>query len=514
MNLIKMLQFPTPKKATTGSGGATQTITTREGLQKWLRGDEPAPIQDTADNVAWWYGAMGRITRLIADAEVEVATYDDETYTPVVDHPFEALWRDPNPYQSGREVLRRWCQGLYYYGESFLFLVMRRFPEVEALQVLHPALVDVVGGRAGPVDHYVFWPDGRGVGKRHVNIPGYQVIMSRFPDPRDASGVRGLAPLRAAAAGIAADYAMARWGNNFFGKAGGIPMAVVSYPDTLTQSAAATVEDSFVNLTSGSRRDPIVIPAGQLDVKVIDFEPDKMAFDALRTLNRKTIEYVLGIPEGISSDSATRANSTVARLTMIEQLIWPLAQMLAADLNTQWPGRLPAERFQIREMRERDLQVLSQLQAERKNYWTVNELRAEDGKEPLDGQEWDDQPAALALKGGNSPMLPAAEEPEGSEPQGGPDDAEVLADGDGGVGDEDDVAVGNDAERSVLQAVMDWANWQGMVSRAHVAGRDLPLDFASEAIPDHALAGCRRELAALDAGDRVGPVFRRWREVV
>lgn len=546
MNIWKALAPPT--KAA-GMGGNTTVLRTPEERQDWIRGHLADNTESMAQKVAWWYGGVNKIARMMSAARIQVAEYQDEAYTPVVDHPIELAMKRPNAFQSKRELLYRWTQSMFHRGEAFLFIGVDG-NDVGEIQLLHPALIDVVGSKERVIDHYDYHPDGKGPGRRSERIEPDQIIMSRFPDPRDVTGVRGMAPLTAASMGLVAEWSMQRWGNNFFGKSGGLPMAIISTPPDADRGTQVLIEDNFEASTADGRRDPIVVPAGQIDIKTIDFQPDQMGFDALRGINRQMIEYILGIPEALASNDANRANSSNARLGLIETLIWPLVELLVADMNTQWPigtgGLTALQEFQAEDMKERNEKAHDDRQKRLEATQSTNEIRAEDGKDPIDvkalmplfpklsedegGEQalealFDEMPAALAKVvvvnlvkpkpqpvppelGGppdpNKPMPPGGDQNKDTDPpKGDPPDPKKT--------DDDDV---NADARSYQRMVIELAGWRAKAYRAAKAGEPLPLEYDAEEIPEYIADGLKIDLAAEGAENRIGTIFRDWQEAL
>ena len=553
MNLLKMIAPPTRQ------GGQIPSTEYYQDRQAWIRGNDPDGPTHKENQVAWWYGGLGKIARLVSAAKFQVTEYKDEAHTPVVDHRIERALHHPNALQSWREILYRWTLSMHTYGEAFLFVAPGKttLAEVGEIQLIHPSLIEVKGSPKAAVEQYLYYPKGKGPGKKVERIPREQIIMSRFPDPRDISGVRGLAPLEAAHMGITGDYLKARWGNNFFGKSGGLPQALVAYPSGVNEKTAKKIEDTFVSMTSDGRRDPVVVPAGQLDIKVLDFEPDKMGFDTLRTMDRQQIEYTLGLPEGHASGDANRANASNARIALIDSLVWPLVELLVADFNTQWPMSIGGwdpikNRFQAEEMRQKDEEQHDKQQRRRESTWSINEIRAEDGKDPVDVKalvdlfpKIEDDKALEALfselpakvandvlaalvkpKKDPPPNLPPA--PGG--PPGPPDpNADPGADPNADPGKDpgtdppnpnppdpgktDPADMDPDA-RAYRDQVLEMAAWRQKATKAASDGEPLPTDFRTDHLPGYIADGIRTDLAADGASDRVSLIFRDWMEAL
>ncbi|MEQ9091797.1 MAG: phage portal protein [Balneola sp.] len=105
--------------------------------------------------------------------------------------------------------------------------------------------------------------------------------------------------------------------------------------------------------------------------------------------NKDDLQFITGVPEGLFSKNANRANSESAERTLIQYTIQPLANTICSQLTSQFERLFKAKKGVLRivapdlmpldkefEMMERE----SQLRTGQRN---INEFRVKDGEQPI-----------------------------------------------------------------------------------------------------------------------------------
>lgn len=358
---------------------------------------------------AWVYSNIAAIAREFSAAQLVVKERNGEELNDVDNHELEQRWRKPNLVMSRSYLAEYWIYSRYLFGESYLFLA----PKGKSIGELWP----VPAQRMTPIPdenlvikeyHYKVRPDQQ----RPIVIPAEYIVYSRTPNPFNP--LRGLPPLDAAMLAVDTDLGQAVWNRNFFSEFNAVPHAVISLkPDVLDTDFVRFREELF-DFFGGTQRRTMVARGGDVDVKVFGATQKEMDFLGGREMNKAEIDRVFGIPEGYWSASATRANSSHAGSVLTNNVIWPLLVSLAEDLqNALVPEWFPPDtEITFEDIRPRDRELALRETASRLSYWTLNELRQEDGKEPLDGEIFELLPAqaAIAIAGTGVIDLPSEDE--------------------------------------------------------------------------------------------------------
>lgn len=342
---------------------------------------------------AWVYSNIAAIAREFSAAQIVVKVRTGEDLKDVTNHELEQLWRKPNPIMSRSFVAEYWAYSRFLFGESYLYMA----PAGSKIKELWP----IPAQRMTPVQdetlvireyHYKVRPDSK-----PTVIPAEYVLYSRTPNPFNP--LRGLPVMNAAMLAIDTDLAQAQWNRNFFGKFNAVPSAVISLKPDVLETDFIRFRQELFDFFGGTNRRTMVARGGDVDVKMFGTSQKEMDFLGGRELNKAEIDRVFGIPEGYWSADATRANSSHAGGVLTNNVIWPMLVGLAEDLNnalvpTWYPDNIVIE---FEDIRPRDRELALRETASRLSYWTINELRHEEGKDDLDGEIFELLPATAAL---------------------------------------------------------------------------------------------------------------------
>ena len=225
----------------------------------------------------------------------------------------------------------------------------------------------------------------------------------------------GLSPIEYAAEAIRAGLAAERFGSGFFDD-GGHPSSIVYSDQELTPEQALDVKKAYVDATRGNR-EPAVMGSG-LKVEQIQVNPSDSQFLELQRFVVETVARFCRVPPAMvyaamSGQSVTYANATQADLHYLKHsldgYLVRIEQALSALLpkprqvkfNRSALLRADAEsRHKVFDMRLKNQTI------------TVNEVRALEDEEPLEGDEFNHptKPPTPA-----APVAPAPKPQEGDE---------------------------------------------------------------------------------------------------
>lgn len=307
-----------------------------------------------------------RCVRLIAEAAASAPL----KVTPV-DHPLAALLAQPNPEQTGVELLEAFFGRLQVAGNAYLEAVSLDGDAPRELYGLRPDRMAVIPGPRG-------WP----IGWEHRagrEVTRYERDPVSLVSPilhlklfHPADDWYGLSPMAAAAYAIDIHNAGGAWNKALIDNAarpsGALVYAGPSGSERLTPDQfdrlKAELESAHTGAANAGR--PLLLEGG-LDWKPMSLSPADMDFIEARHAAAREIALAFGVPPmllGIPGDN-TYANYKEANLALLRQTALPLALKAAAAIE-MWLGRRwsgPAARVRV------DLDSVPGLSAEREALW-------------------------------------------------------------------------------------------------------------------------------------------------
>ncbi len=448
--------------------------------------DEQAAMK--ALQVSWVYAGIAEIARLMSVAQLEVVEVEGEDTAQVIDHPLERIWNAPNRFMGRSYLIENWVWSKYLGGAAYMYTAPDQSTatstgwEIGEIWPLPTFLMRIVGDGKDYIKGYNFFKDG--FSAKPVFFPAEVVLYSRFPDPFDPTFRGGMSPLKAARIAYEMDYNQSKWNMSFFSKHSAIPNTIVSTRPEISEADFRRFRDELFSFYGGNEQRTMVARGGDVKVEALGFSQKDMDFITSREMSRKEIDRVLGFPEGYWSESANRANAQNARTTFIDGTIWSLMVSLAEDLNAQlspnYAGLQENQRIQFADIRHRDRELLRREQDSRRHYWTVNELRQVDDKDPLPGEQFEHVPASLA-------SVQATGDP-GDNSAGN------------GQGSELDI-------RSVDHRPLELKRWETKALRRLKAGKAAACDFKSDHLGGDVTDEIKADLEAAASEEEVRAVF-------
>lgn len=333
-------------------------------------------------------------------------------------HPFLDVWNAPNPWMGRAFVLQYYMWQLQLFGQAYLY--MAPFDDGESFAEIWPIpslFMRPVPGQ----DKFIEW--------FHYKVPGTKdkgflidadyVVYSRFADPFDLRG--GMPPLESGFTAAQSDILQRKWNRDFFGQHNALPSAVISTKPDVSKGDFIRFKEELYTFYGAGQRRTMVARGGEIDVKLLQLGQREMDFIEGRNFSKSEVDRAFGIPEGFWTESANLANARHAKAVVIENAVYPRLLQLAEDLQTQYIKRMfPGMKVYFEDIRPRNIEMDIRVADARKSTWTVNQLRAEEGLDPLTSSPlWDEVPAEVALREYKAtttpsvePVLPVEEDPE------------------------------------------------------------------------------------------------------
>lgn len=346
-----------------------------------------------AMTTAWSYSDIDLISTRLASTEFEIKRRvkkgkkgEDSELEDVKGHPAQTLLRMPNTLMSGSFLVDMVTTWFLLRGNGYIFISsqgpgtgspMELWPLEAANVTPRPDTAHLGRGAFSGrliVDYDVL------VNGQLQTLPGENVIHWRTVNPWDYW--QGLSPLVALNSALNIDFFQSTWLGSFYGEDNAVPSSIISLPPEITddifEESAKLIRQEFA-----AKRRTAITRAGDMKVEVIEQSIKDMELIGSREFNRKLIDRVFGVPEGLTSGSLSGDSRLAAEITFARNTIQPMLNNLAsamtsrlsylygdADLVVAAPDVVPQDRAM-------DLQEFSA----HKTVMTVNEARKELGLE-------------------------------------------------------------------------------------------------------------------------------------
>ena len=356
---------------------------------------------------AWVWSDVQTIANELSAAELVVKRRNGDTLEDVTNHPLERLWARPNEHMGRTHVVSYWAQSYTLSGRAYLYW-MPGAGGIQEVWPVPPFMMTPIPDPKGFIRGYAF--KGRPE-DAPIIIPTDYITYSHSVNLFDMRD--GLSFLSAAMVAIEGDLAMAQWNRNFFDEQNGIPDGLISVNKDTLDSDLARIRQEIRDFFGGTRRGVAVARETDMKYQAWGRSQKEAEFMQGRAFAAKEVDRALLFPEGYWSETANRANAEQARATMIAGAVWPLAVRLSEDLNISVVPRWYGEDFraEFKDIRPENRELKLHEIAARKDYWTIDELRELDGKDPI-GDVRGQMLVAEIVKGQPTPASAPSQETE------------------------------------------------------------------------------------------------------
>jgi HK97 family phage portal protein len=340
-------------------------------------------------------------------------------------HPVLELLQDINAWSDGYA----WRFGVYYdlhlWGRSFVHMLGT--PTPSELWRMLPHITKVLPDQSDFVGAFLY-----GDGRDEQRYSPDEVLWFRLYDPQDPWG--GLGPVEAWLKTVDASDMIEAFRHDLFQR-GGSPDWVLQNANMRTEQKRAFRKDwrrLFGKLFR--RQENIAIMEGEGELHRLSDSPRDLEFQGGADQVRDMIASALGTPKSLlTSDDVNRANARESDNAFLKYTIWPMVQRFEDTINEQLVSRYGPGLFIMHDspVKEDQMVRIEERKSKLASGWSINEVRAEDGDEPIgpDGDEYlvadglkklsdlitppePPAPAPMPAPAGEAqPEKPAAEEP-------------------------------------------------------------------------------------------------------
>ena len=339
--------------------------------------------------VGWVYACVGVISDEIAGIELKLMTIKNGEKTEVEDHPVMDLIYKANNASTKFDLIKLTFQYLEQTGEAPWFLSFKNgIPQ--SILLLRPDRLTIKPGKDGElIGGYTYKIYGNG-GAQEINLEPYEVMLLKYPDPDQT--LRGKGPLQAAATTYDLDNYSERWNTKFF-KNSATPEAVLATDKVLSKETRERLERKMAQKYQGVENShKTVILEGGLKMEKLTISQKDMDFIEQQRFSRDKILAIFRVPRtalGITDD-VNRANAEATDYVFAKRTIKPKMIGFVEQLNSYLLPLFKGTENMVFDFEDPVPQNVDQNIAKATagingGYLTINEARALNGFDPIDG---------------------------------------------------------------------------------------------------------------------------------
>jgi HK97 family phage portal protein len=378
---------------------------------------DPARALEAYSN--WVYAAIKAIAVEVSSIDFKLFRTGKKNDEQIFDHPLLNVLSAVNDYQTGLELFYLTAAHLEAVGNSFWYLegVEKETDQPLAIHVMVPSKVKVIANREEfptRIQGYQYT-----LGSRIYTFQPYQVLHIKYPDPNDP--IEGIGTVQSIGQWIDADNYAMEFNRRFFlngARVGGIIQsdaaltpAQIEYLKTAFEAAFKGVENAYkiLALPKGTEYKE----AGQTQ-KDMDFSGLSLSMRDRIIAGFKVPRTALGI-----TDDVNRANAEATDYVFAARTIKPIMRFITSYLNEflvprygediylSFTDPVPEDRAQTVDENTKSLGNAP--------WKTVNEVRAEEGYEPVPGGDVVQAPFNFMPVGGSSADITPPKQANGKE---------------------------------------------------------------------------------------------------
>lgn len=341
--------------------------------------DRKASLMKKFETSAYVYACVNKRCEKISQINFEVR---DKKTDEVVESDIIDLLNKPNSYQDKSEFLYTIQALRDLTGEAYIYIEKNALDEVEALHPLNPSRIKPIFDNDNlKISHYEYTKK-QGTTRYEVD----EIIVFRYPKPTDF--LRGQSPLVAGYLPVETEEQLALYHHSIL-KNGGRVEGIMKTKARLDEEQVKSMRSQFQEKLAGAEKSGIpLILHGDMEYVNLGLNPTELSYLKSKNLSRDDIFMLFGIPKVILSqtDGVNYANAKVGIEVFLKETIKPLVDAIVHKLGTS----LVTDEDQYLTYksfipRDEDLQIRKNESGINAGYLTINEVRAIEGYEPVEG---------------------------------------------------------------------------------------------------------------------------------
>ena len=365
---------------------APEMLRASAGQDRWsLWNDnqpDPAKFANLYSNLSWLQSAIDIPAQMAAGQALEVYSRKGEETEEIENHPFEMLLDKPNPLMPRHEFLSATVAFRQIAGNAYWWVnaPSPQSPPSE-LWIIPPDKLTPVPDGYQYLAGYLYED-----GSYKKLIPVEEIVHFKRFNPTNM--FVGLSAVQALTISATGDLAMQRWNTNLFGKNNAKPEGLLAMGNNIPDGDWERLKEDMRKEHGGTTRNLLMmrnLPKEMVSWLQMGISQREMEFIGGRTFTKEEI-YNAVAPglASVLSVNATEANAIAGEATLTAKAIWPILTMLADTITSRllvrYGDNLVAK---FEDPRRQDKALELQTRQVQMKYMTIEELRAEDGLEPL-----------------------------------------------------------------------------------------------------------------------------------
>ena len=349
-----------------------------------------APIMKGEDYLraykGWVYTCVKAIADEVGTLDLILQTRKNDQWQDVDQHIILDLLNNVNGFNTFSDLLKGTESYLDLVGDAFWYLPKgdKTNKPIE-IWLLNPIKITIVKSAEKIIGGYIFHNE------RGDKIPLETSEVIRFAEFNPTSRFNGLGALQAAAVAVDVDRYSAEWNKNFFFNAA-IPSAVLETEEDLTDEQFERLKQEWNDrYTSLDNAHKLAILQAGLKYKPAQLSQKDMEFLEQRRFSRDEILAIFRVPKtilGITED-VNRANAEASEYVFAKRVVQPKMQFITERLNEfllpmfGLDDRFWRFDFESPVPQNRELELKENETGLRAGYMTINEVRGNEGLDPI-----------------------------------------------------------------------------------------------------------------------------------
>ncbi len=367
--------------------------------------------------------AVGRqnLKRLYANASLDPWLTKAVEVEEVTEHPFLELMREVNPYHTGRDLKEFTTMFLDLTGECYWLMIKDGLSVPRQLWTIPAQYMNPVYGDS--LDKAIIGYKYKR-GNVELTLKPEEVVMFTYPNPKNIFS--GFSCIKGVADAVYIQSQMNEFETAMFenrGRVGG----VIEETETIAKTVVTRVKEDLSQKHTGSKKagKMMYLPRGYKFTRDA-MTPTELNFIEGRKVNQIEICSSLDVPFGFFDPSATRANAEAAGYQHSKIGILPRSERFSDKVNEKVLPLFDEKLFCAFDdpvPQNRELILKEQIGHIKGNIKLINEVRAEQGLEPVDGGD------EMLVDNRLIPISMAGAMPEPEAPKPTPEEEEEQARG-------------------------------------------------------------------------------------
>lgn len=333
----------------------------------------------------WVFACVRVIAEEVADIELKLMKRNDQTEFESVDqHPVLDLLYKVNPIYTSYLLWESTAAYLELTGNAY-WMLLGDVKNPKEIWILRPDWITIKDSKKFLIDGFLYGPPG----DKRIFIPFENVV--HFKDFNPKSVYRGMGTVKAAAKDIDEDTFQKDYSRNFFYNSA-LPAGGLKTENNLTDEQYERIREDWYKVHKGVRKSwQVAILEAGLEWQDIGMTRKDMDFIEGRKLTRDDIMAMFRVPKPLLTfDDVNRAAAKEARAILLENVITHKMKRIVTFLNEfllprygddslffDFVSPIPNDEKEDREYYK--------TAAGGAAWMTPNEIREEEGREPIEG---------------------------------------------------------------------------------------------------------------------------------